>query len=149
MKEVSRPNDMWPDVVLHMDKNDKEFKLRITWKENTRSFLYDWREVQFCTLRWGWHSLETLKASRKLYECLKESPNQPRFRQLKTADQVFQLLIEEDGDVILSFPLWLWKIEREIKLDRNNLSSEENEALDELYNAMEKDSKKWGDKENY
>jgi hypothetical protein len=59
------------------------------------------------------------------------------------------LLIEEDGDVILSFPLWLWKIEREIKLERNNLSSEENEALDELYNAMEKDSKKWGDKENY
>jgi hypothetical protein len=52
------------------------------------------------------------------------------------------LLIEEDGDVILSFPLWLWKIEREIKLERNNLSSEENEALDELYNAMEKDSAK-------
>lgn len=41
--------------------------------------------------------------------------------------------------MIVEFPLWLWKEEREITLNRKNLSEVENEALDNLYEAMKKD----------
>ena len=141
MTEVYRKNDMWPDVEFHMDRDDKSFKLWITGKENHPAFPYVWREVQFCTLRWWGLSLETRKALFELFNCLEPDPNlNGCFRRIFSSDQTLQLCLEvDDWDMIVEFPLWLWKEKREIILNRKNLSQIENETLDNLYEAMKKD----------
>ena len=140
MTEVSRKNDMWPDVELHMDKDDNSFKLWITGKENHPAFPYVWREVEFCTLRWWGISLETRKALFDLFNHIDPDPNLTGcFRRISTSDQTLQLCLEEDCDMILSFPLWLWKEEREITFKRKNIPETINNALDNLYEAMEAD----------
>ena len=140
MTEVSRKNDMWPDVELHMDKDDNSFKLWITGKENHPAFPYVWREVEFCTLRWWGISLETRKALFDLFNHIDPDPNLTGcFRRISTSDQTLQLCLEEDCDMILSFPLWLWKEEREITFERKNIPETINNALDNLYEAMKAD----------
>jgi len=140
MTEVSRKNDMWPDVELHMDKDDNSFKLWITGKENHPAFPYVWREVEFCTLRWWGISLETRKALFDLFNHVDPDHNLTGcFRRISTSDQTLQLCLEEDCDMILSFPLWLWKEEREITFERKNIPETINNALDNLYEAMEAD----------
>ena len=141
MTEVFRKNDMWPDVEFHMDKDDNSFKIWITGKENHPAFPYIGREVQFCTLRWWWVSLETRKALFDLFNCLEPDPNLADcFRRISSWDQTLQLCLEvDDWDMIASFPLWLWKQEREINFERKSLSWILNEALDNLYEAMNKD----------
>ena len=142
MVEVSRKNDMWPDIELHMDKNDNSFKLWITGKENHPAFPYIWREVEFCTLRWGGISLETRKALFDLFNHIDPDSNLAWcFRRISTPDQTLQLCLEEDCDMIVSFPFWLWKEEREIIFERKNLSWILNDALDNLYEAMKSDQK--------
>jgi len=131
---------MWPDVELHMDKDDNSFKLWITGKENHPAFPYVWREVEFCTLRWWGISLETRKALFDLFNHVDPDHNLTGcFRRISTSDQTLQLCLEEDCDMILSFPLWLWKEEREITFKRKNIPETINNALDNLYEAMEAD----------
>jgi hypothetical protein len=131
---------MWPDVELHMDKDDNSFKLWITGKENHPAFPYVWREVEFCTLRWWGISLETRKALFDLFNHIDPDPNLTGcFRRISTSDQTLQLCFEEDCDMILSFPLWLWKEEREITFERKNIPETINNALDNLYEAMKAD----------
>ena len=131
---------MWPDVELHMDKDDNSFKLWITGKENHPAFPYVWREVEFCTLRWWGISLETRKALFDLFNHVDPDHNLTGcFRRISTSDQTLQLCLEEDCDMILSFPLWLWKEEREITFERKNIPETINNALDNLYEAMEAD----------
>ena len=141
MTEVFRKNDMWPDVEFHMDKDDNSFKIWITGKENHPAFPYIWREVQFCTLRWWWISLETRKALFNLFNSLEPDPNLADcFRRISSSNQTLQLCLEvDDWDMIVEFPLWLWKEEREITFERKSLSWILNEALDNLYEAMKKD----------
>lgn len=144
MVEVSRKNDMWPDLELHMDKDSNSYKIWITGKENDPCFPFVWRDVQFCTLRWGGHSLETRKALFDLFNILEpDSKLASCFRRLSSEDQVLQLCLEEDdNDMIVEFPLGLWKKEREITLQYGNLSWVVNKALNNLYEAMISDSKK-------
>ena len=143
MAEVSRKNDMWPDLEFHMDKDDDSFKIWITGKENHPTFPYIWREVQFCTLRWWGHSLETRKALFDLFNYLEPNPNLADcFRRISSSDQTLQLCLEvDDWDMIVEFPLWLWKEEREITFERKNLSWILDDALDNLYEAMKSDQK--------
>ena len=113
-----------------MDKNDNSFKLWITGKENHPAFPYIWREVEFCTLRWGGISLETRKALFDLFNHIDPDSNLAWcFRRISTPDQTLQLCVEEDCDMIVSFPFWLWKEEREIIFERKNLSWILNDAL--------------------
>ena len=143
MTEVFRKNDMWPDLELHMDRNSDSFRIWITGKESNPHFPYVSSEVQFCTLRWWWISLKTRKALFDLFCCLQPSPHLADcFRRISSWNQTLQLCLEkDDSDMIVEFPSWPLKEEREITLNRDNLSSQENDALDNLYEAMKQDQK--------